>query len=89
MEHMLQMSQHSIFHNISKYVVFQRRKKVLLWSKGLSRCSLNFEHYLPKDSCFKRHMDSLILIEDVLKFGTLLPAKRPRQTEQTQIRLLP
>ena len=25
----------SIFHNISKYVAFQRCKKALLWSKGL------------------------------------------------------
>ena len=27
--------QSSIFHNIFKYVIFQRRQKVLLWSKGL------------------------------------------------------
>ena len=25
----------SIFHNIFKYIVFQRRQKVLSWSKGL------------------------------------------------------
>ena len=25
----------SIFHNIFKYVIFQRRQKALLWSKGL------------------------------------------------------
>ena len=26
----------SVFHNILKYMVFQRHQKVLLWSKGLS-----------------------------------------------------
>ena len=26
-----------IYHNIFKYIVFQRRQKVLLWSKGLSK----------------------------------------------------
>ena len=35
MEHLLQRTKHSIFHNIFKYVVFQRRQKELLWSKGL------------------------------------------------------
>ena len=35
MEHLLQKSKCSIFHNIFKYMIFQRRQKVLLWSKGL------------------------------------------------------
>ena len=36
-EHLLQMSKCSIFHNIFKYMIFQRRQKALLWSKGLNR----------------------------------------------------
>ena len=36
MEHLLQMSKCSIFHNIFKYMIFQRRQKALLWSKGLT-----------------------------------------------------
>ena len=35
MEHLLQKSKWSIFHNIFWYMIFQRRQKVLLWSKGL------------------------------------------------------
>ena len=35
MEHMLQKSECSIFHNIYKYMIFQKRQKVLLWSEGL------------------------------------------------------
>ena len=35
MEHLLQWSKCSIFHYISKYIVFQRRQKALLWSKGV------------------------------------------------------
>ena len=36
MEQMLQKSKCSIFHNIVKYMymIFQRRQKALLWSKG-------------------------------------------------------
>ena len=34
MEHLLQKSKCSIF-DIFKYMIFQRRKKALLWSKGL------------------------------------------------------
>ena len=29
------MENGAIFHNIFKYIVFQRRQKALLWSKGL------------------------------------------------------
>ena len=36
MEHLLQKSKYSIFHNIFKYVIFQRRQKALLWSQGLT-----------------------------------------------------
>ena len=36
MEHLLQKSKCSIFHNIFKYMIFIRRRKVLLWSKGLN-----------------------------------------------------
>ena len=36
MEQLLQKSKCSIFHNIFKYMIFQRRQKALLWSKGLS-----------------------------------------------------
>ena len=38
MEHLLQKSKCSILHNIFKYryVIFQRRQKVLLWKKGLN-----------------------------------------------------
>ena len=35
MEHLLPKSKCSIFHKIFKYMVFQRRQKALLWSKGL------------------------------------------------------
>ena len=35
MERLLQKSKYSIFHNIFKYMIFQRRQKALLWSKGL------------------------------------------------------
>ena len=33
----LQKSKCSISHKIIKYVIFQRRQKALMWSKGLSR----------------------------------------------------
>ena len=38
MEHLLQKSNYmySIFHNIFKYMMCQRRQKALLWSKGLN-----------------------------------------------------
>ena len=36
MEHLLQKSKCSIFHNIFKYMIFQRCQKALLWSKGLN-----------------------------------------------------
>ena len=39
MEHLLQKSKCSIFHNIFKYMIFQRRQKALLWSKGLNGIS--------------------------------------------------
>ena len=35
MEHLLQKSKCSIFNTIFKYMIFQRRQKALLWSKGL------------------------------------------------------
>ena len=35
MEHLLQKSKCSIFHNILKYMIFQRHQKALLWSKVL------------------------------------------------------
>ena len=35
MAYLLQKSKCSIFHNIFKYMIFQRRQKALLWSKGL------------------------------------------------------
>ena len=35
MEHLLQKSKYSIFHNIFKYMIFQRHQKVILWGKGL------------------------------------------------------
>ena len=34
MEHLLRMSKCSIFHNIFKYMIFQRRPEALLMSKG-------------------------------------------------------
>ena len=33
MEHLLQKSKCSIFHNIFRYVIFQRHQKAFLWSK--------------------------------------------------------
>ena len=38
----LQRSKRSIFHNIFKCVVFQRRQKALLWSKGLQQMICDF-----------------------------------------------
>ena len=38
MEHLLLRSKCSIFHNIFKNLTFQRRPKVLVWSKGLFIC---------------------------------------------------
>ena len=35
MEHLLQKSECSIFLDIFKNVIFQRRQKALLWGKGL------------------------------------------------------
>ena len=35
MEHLLQKSKCSIFHNIFKYMIFQRCQNAWLWSKGL------------------------------------------------------
>ena len=35
MEHLLQKSKCSIFHNIFEYMIFQRPQKALSWSKGL------------------------------------------------------
>ena len=49
MEHLLQKSKCSIFHNIFKYMIFQRCQKALLWSKGLSGFSIFLTNYL----CFK------------------------------------
>ena len=40
MEHLLQRSKCSIFHSIFKYMIFQRRQKVLLLSKGLKQVNL-------------------------------------------------
>ena len=40
MEHLLQKSKCFIFHNIFKYMIFQRRQKALIWSKGLSLYAL-------------------------------------------------
>ena len=31
----------SIFHNIVKYMIFQRHQTALLWSRGLSTCNQN------------------------------------------------
>ena len=36
MEHLLQKSKCHIFHNIFKYMIFQKRQKALVWSKRLS-----------------------------------------------------
>ena len=36
MEHLLQKSKCSIFHNIFNYMIFERCQKELSWSKGLS-----------------------------------------------------
>ena len=35
MEHLLQKSKCSIFYNIFKYIIFQSRQRVLIWSKEL------------------------------------------------------
>ena len=38
--YLLQKSKCSIFHFIFKYMIFQRRQKAILWSKGLNLCLL-------------------------------------------------
>ena len=43
MEHLLQKSKCSIFHNIFKYMIFQRRQKELLWSKGLKNLAVSIK----------------------------------------------
>ena len=43
MVHLLQRSKRSIFHDIFKNVVFQRRQKALLWSKGLNYKKFDYE----------------------------------------------
>ena len=42
---LLQWSKCSNFHNIFKYMIFQRRQKALLWSEGL-RENVAFPHHL-------------------------------------------
>ena len=39
-ENLLQKRKCSIFHKIFKYMIFQMRQKALLWSKGLTSCTL-------------------------------------------------
>ena len=46
MEHLLGMSKCSIFHNIFKCMIFQRRQQPLLWGKGLTE-SLPSEKLFP------------------------------------------
>ena len=43
MEHLLQKGKCSIFHNIFKYVIFQRRQKSFLWSKALHSMELTIK----------------------------------------------
>ena len=40
---LFQKSKYSIFHNIFKYMIFQRRQKALLWSKGLKQRRINID----------------------------------------------
>ena len=47
MEHLLLSS---IFHNIFKYVVFQRCQKALLWSEGLNFLHAKFQNSSCLDS---------------------------------------
>ena len=69
MEHLLQKSECSIFHNIFKYVIFQRRQKAIMWSKGLIllHCMCNI-HVIIEDmvSLVFQEMN-IILIGDVAK----------------------
>ena len=44
MEHLLQKSKCSIFHNIFKYMIFQRRQNGLLMSKGLKYNEYTFQN---------------------------------------------
>ena len=53
MEHLLQKSKCSIFHNIFKYMIFQRRQKALLWGKGLRVCNRKIIFLFPNQNiCF-------------------------------------
>ena len=47
MEHLLQKSKCSIFHNIFEDIVFQRHQKVLLWSNGLSKAEAVKKKMIP------------------------------------------
>ena len=61
MELLLQKNKCSIFHNIFEYMIFQRRQKKLLWSKGLNI------QYIPLLSIFNKVSD--ILIPNIWNMG--------------------
>ena len=58
----------SIFHNIFKYMIFQRRQKALLWSKGLNECNksviahINSHHRILSYDLCKSSQELLIRI---------------------------
>ena len=54
MEHLLQKSKFSIFHNIFNYMIIQRRQKALLCSKGLTLKAGYWQfciHFYPLNYC--------------------------------------
>ena len=73
-EHLLQKNKCSIFHNIFKYSIFQRRQKAFMWSKGLTtivgQWCLN-KQYKARSVCWKAVWSrSLISFTYYLPVGT-------------------
>ena len=61
MEHLLQKSKCSIFHNIFKYIIFQMCRKMLLWSKGL-KIEFTFKHGIWEFKEHRKLFDDQIIV---------------------------
>ena len=55
MEHLLEMSKCTIFHNIFKYMIFQRPQNAILWSKWL----INFYLFILDDETVYIHKERI------------------------------
>ena len=61
MEHLLFWSKYSIFHNIFKYMIFQRCPKALLWSKGLIENGAESRNQLIRIHTYLHNESSLVM----------------------------